>query len=83
MNLTVVLFIITSLTFYDNILFILAVRSKCSLPIVIGSGITEENYGDFMDADAFIIGSYFKTGGKWFNELDSNKIKRFMNLIKS
>lgn len=38
-------------------------KSCCSLPILIGSGVTADNLGNYIEADAFIIGSYFKKDG--------------------
>lgn len=48
---------------------------KCSLPILIGSGITYENIDNYFDyANGFIVGSYFKKDGLWSNELQFKKI---------
>lgn len=49
------------------------------LPIIAGSGITEENIKIFLPyIDACIIGSYFKKDGFWSNPLDETRIKKFM-----
>ena len=43
-----------------------AVREATPLPVLIGSGITVDNFEHFVeDADGFIIGSAFKEGGVW------------------
>lgn len=39
------------------------IQNSCSLPIVIGSGVTAENVADFLNANAIIVGSYFKKEG--------------------
>ncbi|XGW34994.1 hypothetical protein V3C99_018773 [Haemonchus contortus] len=60
-----------------------AVRSHCSLPIFIGSGVTSSNVHQFRNADALIVGSDFKKDGKWMNELDIDRVKHFMNRINT
>ncbi len=58
------------------------VKKNTDLPILIGSGITEENITEYFSlADAFIVGSYFKKNGYWKNELDPPKIKAFMDKV--
>lgn len=55
----------------------------CSLPVIIGSGITPENISKYYNiADGFIIGSYFKTNGVWSNNISKNRIKKFMNTFE-
>ncbi len=46
-------------------------RSHTSLPVVIGSGISESNLTQLWPlADAFIVGSSLKKGGHWHGDLD-------------
>uniref|UniRef100_A0A915NZS4 Aspartate--tRNA ligase, cytoplasmic n=1 Tax=Meloidogyne floridensis TaxID=298350 RepID=A0A915NZS4_9BILA len=53
------------------------VNKECpSLPIFIGSGINENNINKFKNAEGFIVGSYFKKGGYWGNEIDLEKVLR-------
>ena len=41
------------------------------LPVIVGSGITSDNLLHYLPlADAFIIGSFLKTDGKWQNPVD-------------
>ncbi|KAJ8971243.1 hypothetical protein NQ314_000805 [Rhamnusium bicolor] len=54
-----------------------------SLPVLIGSGVTLDNIENYLSADALIIGSYFKKGGKWNQELDKKRISNFMNKINN
>ncbi|XP_067905451.1 uncharacterized protein F13E9.13, mitochondrial [Heterodontus francisci] len=54
------------------------VKQAVRIPVLIGSGVTVENMEQYMDADAMIIGSYFKKAGYWANEVDSERIKKFM-----
>jgi uncharacterized protein len=59
-----------------------SVKDKVHLPVIIGSGVTlanVENY--FENADALIIGSYFKHEGKWNQPLSKEKITEFMSKI--
>jgi membrane complex biogenesis BtpA family protein len=43
-----------------------AVRDASPLPILVGSGVTAENFQRYVDlADGFIIGSAFKENGMW------------------
>lgn len=59
-------------------------RNSCSLPIIVGSGITELNVENYWTrADAFIVGSYFKVDGKWQNKLSSDRIAGFMRKVSS
>ena len=55
------------------------VKRATTLPILLGSGISAANLGKyFTDADGFIVGSEFKTGGHWRGNVDSKRVKRFM-----
>ncbi|PRD24328.1 UNVERIFIED_CONTAM: Uncharacterized protein F13E9.13 [Trichonephila clavipes] len=58
------------------------VKKTSDLPVIIGSGVTISNVKDYIDADALIIGSHFKTDGHWRSELDSDKIKKFIEKIQ-
>ncbi|KAL3275148.1 hypothetical protein HHI36_019917 [Cryptolaemus montrouzieri] len=57
------------------------VKKCCSLPVLIGSGITAVNMDNYKEADAFIVGSHFKKDGIWMNELDENRIKKFIEKL--
>lgn len=55
-------------------------KSRLDLPVIVGSGVTKENVGDYVGiADALIIGSYFKDGGYWANELSMDRVKDFLH----
>lgn len=57
--------------------------SQCvTIPALIGSGVTYDNVEDYLKANAMIIGSYFKKGGHWANEVDPERVKRFMKKIQ-
>lgn len=53
-------------------------------PIFVGSGVTSENVQDFKKfTDHFIIGSYIKRGGKAGEELDVQRIKKFLKAFST
>ncbi|MEN8116981.1 MAG: BtpA/SgcQ family protein [Bacteroidota bacterium] len=61
-----------------------AVKNAVQIPVLIGSGIDEENIQDYRElADGFIIGSSFKKDGNWENEVDRERVREFMKKVKS
>ena len=55
------------------------VKRATRLPVYLGSGVTAANLGKiFSNADGFIVGSEFKTGGQWRGAVDPKRVKRFM-----
>ena len=59
------------------------VKASTRLPVFIGSGITAENVDMYTnDVDGFIVGSYFKKAGRVNNELDRERIMKFMDEIR-
>jgi len=58
------------------------VKEAVNIPVIIGSGITFNNIERYFPiADAFIIGSHFKEDGSWKSEVDSKRVKTFMEKI--
>ena len=58
------------------------VKRSTRLPVYLGSGVTAANIAKFLgDADGFIVGSEFKTGGHWSGAVDAKRVKRFMTAI--
>lgn len=56
-----------------------AVRERTNLPILIGSGLSAENLGDYVDlADGFIVGSHFKRQGRWDAPVEPGRVRDFM-----
>jgi hypothetical protein len=56
------------------------VKNSVSLPVLLGSGVTTENLGDFFAlADGFIVGTDFKKSRNWEKEPDPARIRSFMN----
>src|SRR5258706_5516871 len=59
-------------------------KTHCRLPVILGSGINEENVADFyQEADGFIVGSAFKVDGHWSNTIDPSRVSRFMDLVST
>jgi membrane complex biogenesis BtpA family protein len=57
-------------------------KSRCRLPVLLGSGVSAENVAEFFDdADGFIVGSYFKAGGLWSNAVDPSRVGRLMEAV--
>ena len=58
-------------------------RSRCRLPVVVGSGVTPENAAEFYPAaDALIVGSYFKRDGLWSNPLERERVERLTGVVR-
>ncbi len=56
--------------------------SKSKIPVLIGSGLTPENIQEYLPfADGFIVGSYFKKDGKWFNSPDKKRVTEFLKAM--
>lgn len=52
------------------------VYQSTDLPVLAGSGVTPEGLSDIWNqADAFIVGSYFKAAGNWQNEPDPKRLE--------
>lgn len=49
--------------------------------ILIGSGVTLDNSHWFKDASGLIVGSHFKKGGRWQNEIEEDRVKKFMDQV--
>jgi hypothetical protein len=59
------------------------VRAAVECPVVIGSGVTADNCAEFTDASALIVGSHFKVGGRWDNEIEQKRVTEFMRNINT
>jgi len=68
-----------------NVSELIAVKQNCNIPVLIGSGITAENLPTYLKhADSLIIGSSFKEGGIWYNEISVprvNEVVKAYNLF--
>lgn len=53
--------------------------NKINIPILIGSGVTLDNLKNYYTkANAIIIGSHFKTDGRWTSDLCGKRISSLM-----
>jgi membrane complex biogenesis BtpA family protein len=56
-------------------------RSATALPILVGSGTTDANLPQmFEHADAVIVGSWIKEGGRWTNPVDPDRCTRLVKI---
>ncbi|XP_042293601.1 uncharacterized protein F13E9.13, mitochondrial-like [Sceloporus undulatus] len=51
------------------------------IPVLVGSGVTRENVKDYLGANGLIVGSHFKKEGHWANNVDPDRVRRFMDHI--
>jgi len=59
-------------------------KDATRLPILIGSGMNVDNIADYLPlADGFIVGSYFRKDGKFLEQLEPERLNRFMELFQS
>lgn len=50
-----------------------------SLPLMVGSGVNPDNVADILGvADGVIVASYLKQDGVWWNPVDPDRLRRFM-----
>ena len=61
----------------------LDIQQHMKIPVLIGSGVTNENLSHYKSANGLIVGSHFKMDGHWTNELDTNRLRTFMETVKS
>ena len=59
-------------------------KLHCPLPVVLGSGISEQNIEEFYhQADGFIVGTAFKADGNWAKPVDAARVTRFVTKVRS
>jgi len=57
-------------------------KKATRLPIMIGSGMSLENIGDYLPlADGFIVGSTFRKDGKFLEKLVPERLNKFMKVF--
>jgi membrane complex biogenesis BtpA family protein len=57
--------------------------SHCRIPVLLGSGVSPENVAEFYAAaDGFIVGTYFKEGGRWSNTVESARVGRLVEAVR-
>ncbi|MBN2069507.1 MAG: BtpA/SgcQ family protein [Opitutales bacterium] len=61
-----------------------SLKSSCSSPVWIGSGMTQENIQDYIAlADGFIVGSTFRKNGEFLETLDPGRLNCFVDKFTS
>jgi membrane complex biogenesis BtpA family protein len=59
-----------------------AVRAACDLPVIVGSGVTQENVGRYRAADALIVGSAFKDDGRWSGAVAAPRVAELLARLR-
>lgn len=58
-------------------------RGATGLPVLVGSGVTPGNVeAIFGFADAVIVASSLKHNGSWWNEVDPERVRTFMEIVR-
>jgi membrane complex biogenesis BtpA family protein len=61
-----------------------AIKSATDLPVVVGSGVTLDNVGWILSiCDGVIVASSLKREGVWWNEVDPDRVQRFMDRART
>ena len=59
------------------------IQEGVTLPVIIGSGLTEKNCREIMGvADGAIVGSSIKEGGVWWGKVSVDQLKSLMKIVK-
>jgi uncharacterized protein len=60
------------------------IRTATRLPVLVGSGVTQENVGRILKlANGVIIGSSLKRDGIWWNEVETPRVRAFMQMVQN
>ncbi|XP_072014402.1 uncharacterized protein F13E9.13, mitochondrial-like [Amphiura filiformis] len=59
------------------------VQGAVNIPVLIGSGVNTDNVDRYLGASALIVGSHFKHGGQWLNDVDFGKVDDFMTKVNT
>lgn len=54
-----------------------------NIPVIVGSGTTVDNVTQYLHCHAIIVGSHFKYNGLWSNDIDLDRVIRFMDRVHS
>ena len=61
-----------------------SVRDAVSLPVLVGSGVTEANVERYLGlAHALVVGSHFKAQGRWENPVEPSRVRSFMARVRA
>jgi uncharacterized protein len=60
--------------------YIRSIRSATTLPAMVGSGVTPENVRAILNVvEGVIVASALKTGGRWWNAVELERAKQFVD----
>lgn len=60
-----------------------AIAAGTVLPVAVGSGVNPANVGAILEvADAVIVASWLKRDGVWWNEVDPDRARAFMDEVR-
>ena len=59
------------------------VLKAVDIPVLVGSGATMDNVTQYLHCHAIIVGSHFKYNGIWSNDIDRDRVTRFMDRVHS
>jgi len=60
-----------------------SVRTATSGMVLVGSGVTPENVASFLPScDALIVGSSLKHDGLWSNDVDPQRVRKFIQAVE-
>jgi len=63
---------------------ILTIKGATELPVVVGSGANAGNVGQILSlCDGVIVASSLKRDGVWWNEVDPERVRRFMDAARA
>lgn len=52
------------------------------VPVFANTGVNIDNVADVMSvASGFVIGTHFKVDGNTWNQVDGDRVKRFMDVV--
>ena len=60
-----------------------SVLKAVDIPVLVGSGANVDNITQYLHCHAIIIGSHFKYNGFWSNDIDRDRVTKFMDRIYS
>jgi uncharacterized protein len=60
------------------------IRAAASVPTLVGSGVDPGNVGDILSiVDGVIVASSLKVGGRWWNPVDRERAKQFVERARN
>lgn len=64
--------------------YIRMIKTSSHLPTLVGSGVTLDNARDILDiVDGVIVASSLKHDGVWWNNVDADRVRRFMARLRA